>query len=60
MKPEAIVANTGPLIALEGIGQLGILVRHFDRVMVPETVCEEMAAHSHKQAPDLPTEILIV
>ncbi len=60
MKPEAIVVNTGPLIALKGIGQLGLLVRLFDRVMVAETVREEMAAHVHKQAPDLPTDILIV
>ncbi len=60
MMPEAIVVNTGPLIALAGIGQLGLLVRLFDRVMVPGTVREEMAAHSHRQAPDLPAEIQVV
>jgi predicted nucleic acid-binding protein len=60
MKPEVIVINTGPLIALEGIGQVGLLVRLFDKVMVPETVREEIAAHSHRQAPDLPADILII
>ena len=38
MRFEAIVVNTGPLIALSGIGQLRVLVHLFDRVMVPATV----------------------
>jgi predicted nucleic acid-binding protein len=60
MRRGAIVVNTGPLIALEGIGRLGLLVRLFDRVLVPTTVSEEMAAQSDTPAPELPAEIQTV
>jgi len=32
MNPAAIVANAGPLIALDGIEQLGLLVHFSNRV----------------------------
>ncbi len=38
----SIVCDTGPLIALGGIDQLGLLQTLFDQVMVPEQVAKEV------------------
>ncbi len=54
MKPDVILANAGPLIALEGIGQLVLLDRFFHRVLVPEAVHEEIGGSAEKGAFVLP------
>ncbi|WP_200345289.1 DUF3368 domain-containing protein [Halochromatium glycolicum] len=48
------------MIALDGIGQLGLLVRLFDRVLVPKTVAEELTAKQDSQATRLPNELVTV
>lgn len=60
MRRGPIVVNTGPLIALDGIGHLGLLLRLFDRVLVPTTVSQEMAAQAGTPAPELPAGIQTV
>lgn len=41
---KRLVSNTGPLIALSGIGELEILNKLFDQVMIPRSVYEELTA----------------
>jgi predicted nucleic acid-binding protein len=43
MNPGGVVVNAGPLIALDSIGQLELLVRLSEQVMVPATVVQELA-----------------
>jgi predicted nucleic acid-binding protein len=43
--PEGpIVCNTGPLIALSMVGQLGLLERLYEHVITPESVFQEVLA----------------
>jgi len=41
---ERVVCNTGPLIALAGVGQLDLLQKLFSEVLVPEAVRREVEA----------------
>lgn len=40
--PRSVICNSGPLIALAGIGQLDLLRRLFGAVMVPDAVLREV------------------
>jgi predicted nucleic acid-binding protein len=50
---ETAVCNTGPLIALAKIGQLGLLPRLFAQVMVPAGVIGELSAATRLPEADI-------
>lgn len=41
-EPRAVICNSGPLIALAGVGQLELLQRLFGQVLVPAAVVREV------------------
>ena len=48
-----IVSNAGPLIALGKLGQLGLLLRLYDRIMIPREVYREVVVNGLRLgAPD--------
>ena len=48
-----IVSNAGPLIALGKLGQLGLLLRLYDRILIPREVYREVVVNGLRLgAPD--------
>lgn len=45
-----IVCNSGPLIALAGIGQMGLLPRLYSRILIPSVVHQELTSAKRFQS----------
>src|SRR5262245_42608660 len=48
-KPEVLICDTGPLIALIKIGQAGLPAQLFPRVLVPSAVWQELTESARLQ-----------
>jgi predicted nucleic acid-binding protein len=44
---RTVVCNTGPLLALSRVGQVGLLARLFPEVIIPMEVIEELLQTPH-------------
>lgn len=55
---QPIVSNTGPLLGLSRIGQLGLVGEMFPEVIVPQEVVDELLLTPHPDANDLGLQLL--
>jgi predicted nucleic acid-binding protein len=59
MSRPVVVSDSGPLIALAGCGQLGLLKAVFDVIHIPQVVLDETTAdHSRRGAADIVAFVL--
>jgi predicted nucleic acid-binding protein len=55
---QPIVSNTGPLLGLSRIGQLGLVIRMFPEVIIPREVMEELLLTPHADVDELRQQLL--
>ena len=54
---QPVVCNTGPLLGLSRVNQLGLLVRLFPQVLIPREVADEIILAPHADADALKREL---